>query len=64
MLIIVFTLYRLRIPTRTAHDLGKVTYNDKGKLIQRCAEKDKKHHNRHGYQHDILPLMHDIKLCP
>jgi len=64
MLIVVFILYRLGIPTRIANDLGTVTYNDKGKLIQRCSEKGKKHHNRHGYQHDILPLMHDIKLCP
>jgi ATP-dependent protease HslVU (ClpYQ) ATPase subunit len=60
MLIIVYKLYRLRIPIRTAHDLRTVTYDDKSKLIQRYAEKNKKHHNRHGYQHDILPLMHDI----
>lgn len=41
----------------------KSQYNDKGKLIQRCAEKGKKRHNRHGYQHDILPPIYDVKLC-
>lgn len=40
----------------------KGEYSDKCKLIQRCAEKGKKRHNRYGYQHDILPPTHDIKL--